>query len=451
MSFFNKNIKILSVLGALAFSVQAGFLNPSTFTLDNGLKVVVIEDHRTPVVDILMAVCVGSADENPGKTGVAHFLEHMMFKGVPGESETGFFDKIAAHGGEANAFTSYDSTVYVETIPKEHLDVALALEAKRFQSIKINEDLVERERKVILEELSMRVDGNHNQLAYQTMMSKLLTQHPYRQSIGGYVHEVKTLSVQDILAFHKTWYAPNNVILVLSGDITPVEAKRVVSQHFSSIKPHAVPKRKRLSEPEATDNITQVRLAFYDKRVKQPSLSYQKVLPCFSDDRLKELAAMIFLPRLLCEYNKGFLWKELVEKQKIATNVSLNIDNRKDLAFVELHIDPSPKVTLNQLEVAVEAAVKNAFDRIHEIATPQVVAQIIHQETISNIYAKDNLTGLAHHYAMQLAAGFSLSRLESFIEVIQTVRSADMIKAMQNIFGSQFTLITHIVPQEKKP
>ena len=433
----------------MTVSAKAGFLNPTTFKLDNGLKVVVIEDHRSPTVDVYVAIGVGSADEVSGKSGVAHFLEHMMFKGVPGESESGFNEKINSHGGEANAFTSYDSTVYIETMPKEHLEVALDLEARRLRALTITDDQVERERKVILEELSFRIDGNHNQMAYQAMMSKLLTQHPYRRSIGGYIHEVKSLSSQDILDFHKTWYSPGNVTLVLSGDITPDEARRVAAKHLSSLPPRNVPSRIRLSEPPSTDN-TQVHLAFQDKRIKQPQLCYQHVLPPVSDDKAKELEAMSMLPKLLSAPNKGALWKDLVERQKIATDISLTIDSRKDLTLVELSVAPSANVSLANLENAVGAAVKEVMDHLDRVVTEEAVKQIIRQETWGQIYAKDSLQMLAHIYAMQLASGFSLERLEASLEVLQSVKAQDVRTAAQQVFGKRFLLTTYILPQEEK-
>jgi zinc protease len=431
----------------LAFPASAGFLNPKTYTLKNGLKVVVVEDHRAPFVDVAVAIGVGSADEMPGKSGLAHFTEHMMFKGVPGAKEGDFNAAIEARGGSFEAFTSLESTVYAETMPKEHIEVALDWEARRLAALDITDDQMERERKVILDELSMRVDGNHHQLAYQNMMSKLLTQHPYRRSVGGYTHEVKTLFRQDVLDFHGKWYVPGNVTLMFSGDIAPEKARDLAEKYFGKIPPREIPQRVRPMEPEPAGE-TQVRLSFKDKRLKQPSLSYRRVLPAFDDGQLKESEAMSLLPKFLCAPNKGFLWKDLVEKQKIATHMWLHISCLKDYTLVELHVTPSSGIALADLESAVNKSVKEAMDHIYEFASEKTVSRAVTQELAGLVYAKDNLTALASLFATAMASGHSLERIDGGVEALKAVRSKDVIQAAKIIFDTPFYLITQMLPQE---
>ena len=435
-------------LFTMALPGWAGFLNPDTFSLGNGLKVVVLKDHRSPMVDVFVAYHVGSADEVQGKSGLAHFLEHLMFKGVPGETETGFPDKIQGAGGKLNAHTSLEFTVYYETMPKEQVELALSLEAKRMGGLKLTENQVERERKVVLEELSMRVDGNHNAMASQSMLSKLLIQHPYRRPVIGYAHEVKELTLQDIYDFHDRWYAPNNATLVLSGDITEAEARVLVEKHFGPLALRQVPSRVRVREPEATGQ-SQVRLSFRDKRVKQPELSYLMRLPPFSDDQLREREAYNILENLLSTPNKGALWKALVEEQKVATQVKFSVDSSlKEMTLVELIVTPSPQVSLEKLEEAVAASIKKSMENINTIANEKAVEQVVNQTLTSLIYAKDNMTNMAGLYANYLAADFSLARLEAGPEALKNLRAPEVVKAAKAIFSGPFTLVTHILPQE---
>ena len=217
-------------LAALVFGPVSGgearVFDPEAFTLDNGLQVVVITNRRAPIVTHMVWYKVGAADEAPGESGNAHFLEHLMFKGTdtlgPGE----FSRIIALNGGQENAFTSYDYTAYYQTVARDRLEIVMQHEADRMTNLRLTDDVVLPERDVILEERRSRVENEPARKLQEMMQATLYLNHPYRIPVIGWAHEIKQLNTETALAFYRRWYAPNNAILVVAGDITAQELGR---------------------------------------------------------------------------------------------------------------------------------------------------------------------------------------------------------------------------------
>ncbi len=209
----------------------------SEFTLKNGLQVLVIPDHRAPVVTQMIWYKVGAADEPPGSSGIAHFLEHLMFKGtdlIP----TGQFSKIIArNGGEDNAFTNHDVTAYFQRVAKDRLPKVMEMEADRMANLRLSEEDVATERKVILEERRSRVDNDPGSILQEQMMAALYANHPYGIPIIGWEHEIRALDREDALSFYRRFYAPDNAILVIAGDVEPEEVRRLAEETFGKLAP----------------------------------------------------------------------------------------------------------------------------------------------------------------------------------------------------------------------
>ena len=211
---------LVLALAIIAAPARAKVFSPETFTLDNGMQVVVISNHRAPVVTHMVWYKVGSADEQSGYSGIAHFLEHLMFKGTKTRAPGEFSKIVAENGGQENAFTSYDYTAYHQTIAREHLETMMAMEADRMTNLVLTDEIIEPERQVVREERRMRTDNNPSAILGEHVSESLYRNYPYRRPIIGYDHEIVAMTRKNIIDFYKHWYAPNNAILVVAGDIT---------------------------------------------------------------------------------------------------------------------------------------------------------------------------------------------------------------------------------------
>src|ERR1700741_1265610 len=242
------------VLTTAAASAQTPFPSepPATFTLPNGLQVVVIQDHRTPVVTQMVWYTVGSAAETPGKSGLAHFLEHLMFKGTAKHPVGGFSQTVLKVGGNENAFTSNDYTGYFQRIPREKLPLMMEFEADRMTGLILKDENVLPERDVVLEEYNMRVANNPEARLNEQIMAALYLNHPYQRPVIGWHQEIEKLDREDALAFYRRFYAPNNAILVIAGDVEVKDVRAMVEETFGKVQPQpAIPARRiRPQEPE---------------------------------------------------------------------------------------------------------------------------------------------------------------------------------------------------------
>src|SRR5262245_32466436 len=224
----------------------------SEFKLANGLTVVVIPDHRAPVVTQMVWYKVGAADEPPGSSGIAHFLEHLMFKGTD-KIPTGQFSKIVAkNGGEDNAFTNHDVTAYFQRVAKDRLPLVMRMEADRMENLRLSEEDVKTERDVILEERRSRVDNDPGSILQEQMMAALYANHPYGIPIIGWEHEIAALNRDDALSYYRRFYAPNNAILVVAGDVEPDEVQKLAEETYGKLAPNPAlnGNRHRPQEPE---------------------------------------------------------------------------------------------------------------------------------------------------------------------------------------------------------
>src|ERR1700732_486649 len=274
-----------AVLAGLAVSASGAFAQttvtaapPATFTLGNGLQVVVIPDHRTPVVTQMIWYKGGSADETPGKSGLAQFLEHLMFKGTAKHPADEFSQTVLRTGGNENAFTSTDYTGFYQRVPREQLGKMMEFEADRMTGLILKDENVLPERDVVLEEYNMRVANNPEARLTEQIMAALYLNHPYGRPVIGWHHEIEKLDREDALAFYRRFYAPNNAILVIAGDVDAADVRPMAEQTFGQVAPQpAIPaKRLRPQEPEPVAPRT-VTLA--DPHVEQPSVKRLYLVP----------------------------------------------------------------------------------------------------------------------------------------------------------------------------
>ncbi|MGB3487347.1 MAG: pitrilysin family protein [Xanthobacteraceae bacterium] len=391
---------------------------PTTFTLGNGLQVVVIPDHRTPVVTQMIWYKVGSADETPGKSGLAHFLEHLMFKGTAKHPAGEFSQTVLKVGGNENAFTSTDYTGYYQRVPRDQLGRMMEFEADRMTGLVLKDENVLPERDVVLEEYNMRVANNPDARLSEQIMAALYLNHPYGRPVIGWHHEIEKLNREDALAFYRRFYAPNNATLVIAGDVDAAEVRKLAEQTYGPIppQPSIAPHRIRPQEPVPAAPRT-VTLA--DPRVEQPILKRYYLVPSAVTASPEQSAALEVLAQLLGSGSNSYLYRALVVDQSLAVSANAGYQGTAvDPTQFMVAAAPKPGVDFPQVEKAIDEVIaKLKQDTVStenlERAKTQLVAQAI--------YAQDSQATLARWYGAALTVGLTVNDLRSWPDRVRAV------------------------------
>ncbi|HUI20961.1 MAG TPA: pitrilysin family protein [Methylocella sp.] len=418
---------------------ESVFLNPSAQAqskpggpaitqakLANGLDVVVIEDHRAPVVTHMIWYRNGSAEDPPGKSGIAHFLEHLMFKGTKTHPQGKFSEMIADLGGQENAFTSNDYTAYFQRVAKEHLDVCMEYEADRMKNLILSDEEVRPERDVVLEERRMRTDSDPSEQLSEALQAALFTQHPYGRPIIGWNHEIEGLDRADALAYYDRFYTPENAILVIAGDVDAAEAIRLAEKYYGPTPAHGAPlKRLRLREPEPRAHRL---LTLADDKVEQPTLQSIFLVPSYKSAAPGEAEALEVLAHLLGGSHTSLLFKTLVIEDKLAVTAGAHYQGTSvdDTRFYVFAV-PAPGVSLERLDDAVNTVIARAAEGVQEDDVQRAKNRLVAEA----IYAQDNQATLARWYGSSLAAGLSLEDIAQWPERIGAVSVEDVKKAVR--------------------
>ncbi|MDF0578445.1 pitrilysin family protein [Bradyrhizobium yuanmingense] len=416
---------VLSVGAALAQTTVTS-APPASFTLANGMQVVVIPDRRTPVVTEMIWYKVGSADETPGKSGLAHFLEHLMFKGTAKHPAGEFSQTVLRVGGNENASTSVDYTNYYQRVPKEQLPTMMEFEADRMTGLVLKDENVLPERDVVLEEYNMRVANNPDARLNEQIMAALYLNHPYGRPVIGWHQEIEKLDREDALAFYRRFYAPNNAILVIAGDVDAAEIRPLVERNFGSIPAQpAIPARRvRPQEPEPAAPRT-VTLA--DPRVEQPNMRRYYLVPSATTAAAGESAALDVLAQLIGSGSNSYLYRALVVDKPLAVSASASYSSISlDPTQFAISAAPKPGVSFSELEQAVDGVLANvAQNPIRAEDLERVKTQLIAEA----IYAQDNQAVLARWYGGALTTGLSIEDIRSWPDRIRAV-TAEQVRAV---------------------
>jgi zinc protease len=397
----------------------------TAFHLANGLQVVVIPDRRAPVVTHMVWYCNGSADDPVGKSGIAHFLEHLMFKGTARYPAGVFSKTLAALGGQENAFTSYDYTAYFQRVAREHLAAVMDYEADRMTGLAFDEDVVAPERDVVLEERRMRVDADPGAQLSEEMTAALFTHHPYGLPIIGWEHEISDLQHADAFAYYRRFYTPDNAILVVAGDTDVDEVRPLAERIYGPIAPTgAAPVRRRLVEPPARAART---VTVADARVRQPILYRQFAAPSYGRATGDEAFALDLALDIMGGGATSRLYRDLVVEGGVASNVSGSYwGSMLDSGRISLSAVPSPGVTLEALEAALNLAVERF------LASGPTEAELRRSRTrlvADTIYARDSQSSLARLYGSSLAVGDSIEDIERWPERLEAVTAGQVVAA----------------------
>lgn len=416
-------------LTATAFGASAA---PVThFTLKNGLEAVVIEDHRAPVVVQMVWYRAGSADEVRGKSGIAHYLEHLMFKGTDTLASGELSKVVAANGGSDNAFTSYDYTAYYQRIAADRLELVMKMEADRMRNLRISPDDWKTEREVILEERAERTDSDPSELLNEQMLAAQFLNSPYGTPVLGWRQEMEGLTREDALAWYSRYYAPNGAVLVVAGDVTPDQVKRLAETYYGPLEPSkTIPPRIRPQEPP---QLAARRMVFRDARIAQPYVVRSYLAPERNPGDQKQAAALTILAELLGgNMATSVLGRKLVFEAGDAIHVSAGYDGMSiDKTTFTLAVMPAKDVDLPQAEAALDKALTDFFaDGIDPAQFERIRTQI----RAGQIYEQDDTEALAQRYGEALASGFSVADVEAWPEVLMSVTPDEVMAAATALF-----------------
>ncbi len=431
----------------LASPAQAGD-HVSTFRLDNGMDVVVVEDHRAPVVVHMVWYRAGAADEPPGKSGIAHFFEHLMFKATDNMEAGEFSRVVAANGGADNAFTSQDQTAYYQRIAADRLGLMMRMEADRMRHLRLTGEDVATERDVILEERAQRTDTNPHALMREQMNAAMYLNHPYRIPVIGWRHEVEALTRDDALAFYRRYYAPDNAVLVVAGDVEPAAVLALAQQHYGPLEPTGdLPPRARPQEPE---QLAARRLSYADPRVSQPYVRRMYLAPERNPGDQRTAAALTYLAEILGGNGAtSVLGRALQFDRQIAVYTAAGYDGTSlDPTTFSLVVVPVPGVTLDEAEAALDEVLAQFLETGVD---PDQFARIKTQIRASEIYALDDVRGIAERYGAALTSGLTVADVEAWPEVLQSITPEDVIAAARQVFDPRRSVTGRIIPAPQPP
>jgi len=443
-SFFVYLGLLLSVIFVTSTEPKAEVFNPKHFKLNNGLQVILLESNRVPAVTHMIWYKVGSINEIPGETGIAHFLEHLMFKGTnlrkPGE----FSKFISRNGGTENAFTSTDYTAYYQTISVKHLPSVMEMEADRMKNIHFTEQDVNTEKNVILEERRSRVDDNPSGLLSEQMAAALFLNHPYRNPVIGWEHEIKSLTAKKIKKFYSRWYAPNNAILVVAGDITEQKLKQLAEKYYGPIPQSNLPKNTSLNEPP---HFASRRLILRDDQVRHPTWRRSYLAPSTHWGDRKLTYPLEILSDILGAGSSSYLYKKLVIEKKIATSAGTYYSgDGKGPGRFTIYASPSQNISIEKLEESIENELSYIKNTTFENS---VVKRSINRMLASIIFARDSFSGSARSIGSAVASGLSIEDFESWPKNIRLVTSKEIRKAASIIFRKNQSVTGLLLPENK--
>ncbi len=418
-----------ALITAAPLAAKEGHEAVTTFTLDNGMDVVVIEDHRAPVVQHMVWYRAGSADEPIGSSGVAHFLEHLLFKGTDTLAPGEFSATVAANGGNDNAFTSYDYTAYFQRVAADRLELMMRMEADRMRNIRLTEEDIVTERDVILEERNQRTENNPRALFGEQMNAAQYLNHRYGVPIIGWRHEMETLDMEDALSFYQTHYAPNNAILVVTGDVDPDEVQTLAETYYGVIPANPdLPERVRSQEPPQT---AERRLTYKDPRVSQPYVQRSYLAPERDAGAQEKAAALFLLAELLGGGTTSYLNEKLqFEKQMAVYSGAFYRGVSLDDTTFDLLIVPAQGVSLQEAEDAMDQTVA---DFIAEGVNEDDLERIKMQLRASQTYARDNVDGIGNRYGRALTSGLTVEDVQAWPDILQAVTGDEIIAAAREV------------------
>jgi zinc protease len=434
-----------ALLLGMSFSLAA-HANPYETQLKNGLRVIVKEDHRAPTVVNMIWYRAGSMDEKDGYSGVAHALEHLMFKGTRKYKSGEFNRLVAAAGGNDNAFTSRDYTAYFQIVPKRALPKMMELEADRMKNLAFTKEEFASEIKVVMEERRMRTEDNPHALVYEAMNAAAFKAHPYRRPVIGWMDDLENMTWQDAMNWYKDWYTPSNAYVVVVGDVDKDEVFRLAEKYYGGIKTHTLPVRKPQEEP-AQKGIKRV-------TVKAPStLPYLAM--AWKVPKLKDVEkdidpyALEVLAAVLDGHDAARFSRTLVREQRVAQSAGAGYDGtvRGESTFY-LDGQPGEGRSVAELEAALRAELKKVQEQgVSEDELKRVKVQLV----ASQVYKRDSMMAQAMEIGGIEAAGFRWRDIDPMLEKLKAVTAEQVQAVAKKYFSDDVLTIATLDPQPVDP
>lgn len=403
--------------------------SPVSRRLNNGMDVLIIPDRRGPIVTHMIWYRNGAAEDPSGKSGIAHFLEHLMFKGTATNPAGRFSEAVESVGGRENAFTSRDYTAYFQRVPSEHLATCMAFEADRMRNLVLDDATVDPERQVVLEERQMRVDGDPASILDEAVQAAAFTSHPYGKPIIGWQHEIDALGRADALAYYRHFYTPDNAILVVAGDVEPEAAINLAERIYGPISGSAEPPVRARAQEPAPRTHRQIHLS--DAKVRQPSLLRRHVVPSRRTGPAGEAEVFDLLTVLLGGPQTGRFDRELVRARQVATSIQVSYwGTCVDEACFDIRGWPAADETPETLDAAVQELLDRLIvDGFEAGEIARAKTQLVAEAT----YARDNQDSLAQWYGASLACGLSIEQVDTWDERVERVTREDLMRAMRRL------------------
>ena len=436
-------------LYVLPNSAISEVFSPKSFVLNNGLTVVVVEDYRAPVVTHMVWYKVGSADEPTGASGIAHFLEHLMFKGTkrfkPGEASK----IIAKNGGNENAFTSYDYTAFYQTVSPDKLSVVMDIESDRMQNLQLSDNDILAERDVVLEERRTRTDNSDAALFREQVNAAMYLTYPYRVPIIGWANEIKRLNKEMALTFYDRWYAPNNAILVVAGAVAGEDVKELAEIYYGVIPKKQLEQRRRVQEPP---QIAARRLTMDSEQVGQASWSRRYRAPSYKYGKTHHTYALQVLNKIIGGGTTSRLYHSLVVENNLAVSAGswYRAENIGPSIF-GFYASPQDGISIEKLENGVDSVINSV---VNGGVSQEEVDDAKTQLQRSAVFAKDSVTAPARTIGSALAMGRSIQDIESWPDKVSEVTRDDVIAAAKWVLQIRHSLTAVLLPKiniPKKP
>ena len=432
------------ILGAALAAplAQPALANPFETTLANGMKLIVKEDRRAPSVVHMVWYRAGAMDEPDGVSGVAHVLEHMMFKGTKEVGPGEFNRRVAAVGGRDNAFTGKDYTAYFQQVPPAHLPAMMALEADRMQNLVLTDDEFRRELEVVKEERRLRTDDQPRALVFEQLMATAYQAHPYRRPVIGWMPDLEAMQPDDARAWYRRWYAPNNAYLVVVGDVDHREVFREAEKHYGSLAADELPARRISPEPAQRGP----RASVVKAPAELPYLAMAWQVPALRDPANdREAYALQVLAAVLDGYDGARLTRRLVRDQQIAVSVGASYDTgNRGPALFYLHGVPAAGTTPEALQAALRAEIQRIRD---EGISAEELARVKTQAVAAQVYKRDSLMGQAMEIGYLESAGMSWRDEAKLLEGLRAVTAEEVQAVARRYFDDDTLSTARLEPQ----
>ncbi len=448
-SVSRRRIALVSAVFMFAGPVPARSAGPpvAEYTLANGLELVVIPDHRAPVVTHMIWYKVGAADETAGKSGLAHFLEHLMFKGTAKHPAGQFSAVVAAFGGRENAFTGADYTGYFQRVPSEKLKTVMEFEADRMNGLALTDDDVLRERDVILEEESQRIGNNPRARLGVQIDAALYLNSPYGKPVIGWRHEMAQLTRDDAVGFYRRFYGPNDAVVVVAGDVEPEQAFAFAQETYGKVKrnDNIVPRRR----PKEPPPVAARRLTLADSRVEQPIMQRAYLVPSFATAAHGESAALEILAHVVGAGSNSRLYRELVIDRQVAVAASAWYDSLAlEMSKFGIYAAPRGGVSLPELEAALDAVLTQVKENG---VTDEELERSKNKLVADAVYAHDSQASMARWYGSALTTGATVDDIARWPDRIRAVTGEQVRDAARRWLDLRRSVTGYLVKDDRPP